>query len=275
VLLQVFCIGLIACAVAVEYVGIIFSRLNEDAAVAHAEAQRGEALWLRLVEHLPLPALLIDPTSLDIVAISESARTFLDAKGAILEDRLAFEVLKFSYPEIIRELIIGADGEVASTVLRIGEDLRLTLVKVLHVMHKERRLALLTIKDETEIFCVRSALDSSEYAALVIDPKGRVLAFNKPLVGLLTDVKVGMEAERLLPPTDPGLRWWEPGLTGRRKLHMQIGSRIYELTASAVALPGEDACIFSVSFLPIARGATADSSATNSTIITGTVRALR
>jgi PAS domain-containing protein len=275
VLLQVFCIGLIACAVAAEYVGIIFSRLNEDAAVAHAEAQRGEALWLRLVEHLPLPALLIDPTSLDIVAISESARTFLDAKGAILEDRLAFEVLKFSYPEVIQELITGADGEVASTVLRIGEDLRLTLVKVLHVMHKERRLALLTIKDETEIFCVRSALDSSEYAALVIDPKGRVLAFNRPLVGLLTDVKVGMEAERLLPPTDPGLRWWEPGLTGRRKLHMQIGSRIYELTASAVALPGEDASIFSVSFLPIARGASADSSATNSTIITGTVRALR
>jgi hypothetical protein len=56
---------------------------------------------------------------------------------------------------------------------------------------------------------------------------------------------------------------------------MQIGSRIYQLTASAVPLPGEEASIFAVSFLPVASGVTADSSATNSTIVTGTLRQLR
>lgn len=274
VLLEVFCVGLIACAVAAEYVGIVFGRLTEDAAVARAEAERNEALWSRLVEHLPLPALLIDPTSLGIVAVSEATRSYLDP-GAIREGRPAFEVLDFSYPEIIQELITGADGEAPSTILRIGGGLRLTLVKVLHVMHRERRLALLTIKDETEIFCVRSALDSSGYAALVIDPHGRVLAFNRLLAGLLAGARVGMEAESLLPPVAPGLRWWEPGLTGRRKSHMQIGSRVYELTASAIPLPGEDTDIFAVSFLPVGSGVTADSQATNATIVTGTVRTLR
>jgi PAS domain-containing protein len=275
VLLEVFSIGLIACAVAAEYVGIILGRLNENAAIARKEAERGEKLWSSLVEQLPLPALLIDPASLGVVAASASAGSYLRPKDGILEGRSLFEVLKFSYPDVVQELIAGADGEAPSTVVRIGEDLRLTLVRVLHVMHKERRLALLTIQDGTEIFCVRSALDTSEYAAVVVDPKGRVLAFNKLVIGLLGSAEVGMEAARLLPQSDPGLRWWEPGLAGRRKMHMQIGSRIYQLTASAIPLPGEEASIYAVSFLPVASGVTADPSATNSTIVTGTLRQLR
>jgi hypothetical protein len=159
--------------------------------------------------------------------------------------------------------------------MRIGDDLRLTRVRVLHVMHKERRLALLTVEDGTEIFCVRSALDTSEYAAVVVDPKGRVLAFNKLVIGLLDSAEVGMDAARLLPQSDSGLRWWEPGLTGRRKMHMQIGSRIYQLTTSAIRLPGEEASIFAVSFLPVATGVPADPSGTSSTIVTGILRQLR
>jgi PAS domain-containing protein len=275
VLLEVFSIGLIACAVAAEYVGIIFGRLNEDSAIARNEAERGEELWSSLIEQLPLPALLIDPASLVVVAASESAETYLHPKDGILEGRSLFEVLKFSYPDVVQELITGADGEAPSTVIRIGEDLQLTRVRVLHVMHKQRRLALLTIEDGTEIFCVRSALDSSEYAAVVVGPKGRVLAFNKLVIGLLGSAEVGMEAGTLLPQSDPGLRWWEPGLTGRRKMHMQIGSRIYQLTTSAIPLPGEEASIFAVSFLPVASGVTADPSATSSTIVTGTLRQLR
>jgi hypothetical protein len=275
VLLEVFSIGLIACAVAAEYVGIIFGRLHAQTAIARNEAERGEKLWSSLIEQLPLPALLIDPASLDVVAGSESAVAYLRPDNGSLEGRNLFEVLKLSYPDIVQELIAGADGEAPSTVMRIGDDLRLTRVRVLHVMHKERRLALLTVEDGTEIFCVRSALDTSEYAAVVVDPKGRVLAFNKLVIGLLDSAEVGMDAARLLPQSDSGLRWWEPGLTGRRKMHMQIGSRIYQLTTSAIRLPGEEASIFAVSFLPVATGVPADPSGTSSTIVTGILRQLR
>lgn len=275
VLLEVFSIGLIACAVAAEYVGIIFGRLNAHTVMARNEAARGEELWSSLIEQLPLPVLLIDPASLQIVAASDSAVEYLRPKNRILDGGNLFEVLNFSYPDIVQELIAGADGEAPSTVMRIGEDLRLTRVRVLHLMHKERRLALLTIEDCTEIFCVRSALDTSEYAALVVDPKGRVLTFNKLVIGLLGSAEVGMDAARLLPQSDPDLRWWEPGLTGRRKMHMQIGSRIYQLATSAIRLPGEEASIFAVSFLPVASGVPADTAATGSTIVTGTLRQLR
>ena len=275
VMLEVFAIGLAACAVAAEYVGLIFERLSAHAAIARSEAERGQELWASLIERMPLPALLIDPASLRVVAASTFAVGYLRAEDSPLEGRNLFEVLKFSYPDIVQELIVGSDGEALSTAVRLAENLRLTRVRVLHAMHKGRRLALLTIEDATENFCVRAALDTSEYAALVVDAQGRVLAFNRLIVGLLGVAEVGMDAAKLMPQPDSNLRWWEPGLTGRRKMHMQIGPRIYQVTSSAIPLPGEDESIFAVSFLPVASGVTADPMSSSATIITGTLRQLR
>jgi hypothetical protein len=36
-------------------------------------------------------------------------------------------------------------------------------------------------------------------------------------------------------------------------MHIEIGSRIYEVTSSEVALPDEEQSLYSVSFLPVAR----------------------
>lgn len=275
VLLEVFSIGLIACAVAAEYVGILFVRLDLNTAIARGEAQRGEELWASLIEHLPLPALLIDLTSANLIAASDSATAYLRIGAGTLEGRNLYEVLKLSYPETLQALIAGEDGDAPAVVIRIEDDVRLTRMRVLHAMHKERRLALLTIEDRTELYCLRATLDTSEYAAVVIDAKGRVMAFNKPLAGLLGQVELGMDATRLLSESERSERWWEPGLTGRRKMHVQIGTRIYQLTASATSLPGEEASIYMVSLLPVAGGTQADTEAASSTIITGTLRQLR
>src|SRR5882724_1133918 len=79
VLLEVFAILLLACAVAAEYVGTIFERLNAHIVMARTEAERGQEMWAGLIERLPLPALLIDPDSMRIVASSEFATIYLRA----------------------------------------------------------------------------------------------------------------------------------------------------------------------------------------------------
>jgi hypothetical protein len=175
----------------------------------------------------------------------------------------------------VQELITGPDGGAPVTIIRVAEQLRLTQVRVLHLAHKGRRLALLTIEDATEVFCLKAALDTSEFASLVVDAGGRVLAFNKPLAGLFGNAQLGMDAALLLSQGSAGQRWWEPGLTGRRKMHVEIGSRIYQVTSSAVALAGEEERIFAVSFLPVAKGDTGDSLQLGSTMVTSTLRRLR
>ncbi len=266
VLLEVFAVAMLACAVAAEYLGTIFERLNGYILMARAEAERGQELWAALIERLPLPSLLVDPDTMRVVACSDSAVRYLCAEDNPLEGRDLADAVHFSYPDIIQELIVGTDGEAPATVLRIGEQVRVTQLRVLHVAHKGRRLALLSIDDRTEAFCVKAALDTSEYAAVVLDARARVLALNKPAAGLFAGAQIGMEAARLLPDTGSGLPWWEPGLTGRRKQHVEIGPRVFQVTSSAVVLGGEEERIFTVSFLPVARAGTPDPFGTSPTM---------
>jgi PAS domain-containing protein len=272
VLLEVFSIGLFACAVAAEYLGIVFERLSAHTALARTEAERAQELWSELIERLPLPALLIDPASLRVVACSDFAGTYLGGGEMPLEGRNLFKAVCFSYPDIVHELIVGSDGAAPLSVIRVADQLRVTQVRVLHVVHKGRRLALLTIEDGTEVFCLRAALDTSEYAALVIDAQGRLLAFNKPAKWLLTGAEIGADAAQLLPQSSQ--RWWEPGLSNRRKMHIEIDQRIYQVTSSATTLAGERERIFTVSVLPVAKGSTGDTLEMSATTITGAMRLL-
>jgi len=109
----------------------------------------------------------------------------------------------------------------------------------------------------------------------VIDARGSVLAFNKPAGGLFGGAEVGADAAQVLAQPDAPPRWWEPGLTGRRKMHIEIGPRIYQVTSSAISLAGEEERIFTVAFLPVARAGTADPFATGSTVVTPTLGQMR
>jgi PAS domain-containing protein len=275
VLLEVFSILLLALAVAAEYVGTIFERLNVHIIMARTEAERGQEMWAGLIEHLPLPALLVDPDSMRVVASSQYAMTYLRVGEFPLEGRLLLEALKFSYPDVVQELVVGSDGNAPSTVIRVGEQLRVTQIRVLHVVHKGRRLALLTIEDATDVFCLKAALDTAEYATFVIDARGLVLAFNKPAGGLFGSAEVGADAVQLLAQPDSQPRWWEPGLTGRRKMHIAIGPRVYQVASSAISLAGEEERIFTVTFLPVAMAGVADPFAAGSTVVTPSLGQMR
>ncbi|HEY0747572.1 MAG TPA: hypothetical protein VGD63_12785 [Steroidobacteraceae bacterium] len=251
--LEVFSVVLFACAVAAEYLGTIFERLLANSIVARSESEKAQELWATLIQRLPTPALLVDPSSLRIVACSDAARTFLRIGDAALEGRNLFEVARFSFVDLVQELISGAIGTASLTAMHVADEVHLTQVQVLQVVHKKRRLALLTLEDVTEAFFLKAAWDNSEFAALVVDALGRVRAFNKPTAALFSGVKVGVNAEQLLSQLVAGLPWWESGLTRRRKMHIEIDSRIYEVTSSEIALPGEEQRLYSVSLLPVAR----------------------
>jgi PAS domain-containing protein len=260
--------------VAAEYVGLIVERLNGYTLVARGEAQRGQELWATLIEQLPTPALLVVPATLTVVSASASTRSCLSGDDQPLAGRPLFEILQCTYPETVQTLLKGVDGEAPTTVIRVGDELRLTCVRVLHVTHKGQRLALLTVQDVTDAFCLKAALDTSEYAALVVDSSGRVMVYNERAAGLFGMTRAGVPAAQLLPPAKSGPVWWEPGLTGRRKLHVEIGTRVYQITSSAVRFPGETEPLYAVSILPVAEGTPSDTPASGATT-TMNVRQLR
>ena len=70
-LLEVFAILIAACAVASEYLGTVFEMLRAQVGAARAEAQRGHDLWASLIEHLPVPAVLVEVDTLRVICASE------------------------------------------------------------------------------------------------------------------------------------------------------------------------------------------------------------
>jgi hypothetical protein len=251
--LEVFSVVLFACAAAAEYVGTIFERLLASSNLARSDSEKAQELWATLIERLPIPGLLIDPTSLRIVACSDSARTYLRLGETSPDGLNLFEVARFSFIDLVQEMIAGAVGTATLTALHVAEEVRLAQVRVLQVVHKKRRLTLLMLEDMTEVFCLKAAWDSSEAAALVVDALGHIRAFNKPTAALFSGAKIGANAEQLLSQLVAGLPWWESGLTRRRKMHIEIDARVYEVTSSEIALPGEAQRLYSVSLLPVAR----------------------
>jgi PAS domain-containing protein len=257
VLLEVFAILMVACAFAADYLGTVFDRLHADLANARAEAERGQQLWAGLIEELPLPAMLVDARTLQVVAASAELVS-VSADGAAAVGRKMAEAIHFSYPEIVEDLVNGMGGTAQHVVLRRGAALLLARIRAQHIPYKGRRLALILIEEMTEAFAVRSALESAEQAVLVVDAQDRVLAYNRPALALFSATRVGADASVLLAQPEAPPRWWEPGVTGRRKMHMRIVPRLFQVTSTAVPLPGEQERLCVIAFLPVARAETLD-----------------
>jgi PAS domain-containing protein len=252
VLLEVFAILMAACAFAAEYLGNVFDRLHADHVAARAEAERAQQLWANLIEELPLPAALVDTRTLQIVSQSAELATWVP-DGAPSVGRKLTEAVNFSYPEIIEELANGIGGMAPNVALHRGEELFLARVRAQPIPYKGRRLALILIEETTESYAVRAALDVAEQAIVIVDSRDRVLSFNRPALALFSATRVGADAQTLLAQPDAPARWWEPGLTGRRKMQVRIVPRLFQVTSTAVPMPGEQERLCVIAFLPVAR----------------------
>ncbi|HWF99835.1 MAG TPA: hypothetical protein VN691_11630 [Steroidobacteraceae bacterium] len=255
--LEGFAVLMAACAFAAEYLGTVFDRMHADLTAARVEAERGQQLWASVIEELPVPAALVDARTLQVVSASAELSALV-ADGTPAVGRKLPEAIHFSYPEVIEALVSGTDGAAQHVVLHRGTELSLARIRAQHIAYKGRRLALVLIEELTETFAVRAALDAAEQAILVLDSQDRVLAFNRPAHALFSAARAGADAAALLAQPESPPRWWEPGLTGRRKMHVRILPRVFQVTSTSIALPGEDERLCVIAFLPVARAETLD-----------------
>jgi hypothetical protein len=161
-------------------------------------------------------------------------------------------MVQFSYPEVVEELITGEGGVARPCMIRVASRLRATEVRVQHVPQADRRLALVIVADVTESLCMSAALDAADYAFVLIDAKERVIGFNKPTHGLWAEAAPDASAGPLLSRLGYSKGSWIPGLSGRRKSHVEIRGRVYEVRISSVGLPGEADCAYALAVVPTA-----------------------
>lgn len=270
VVLQVFAVLVIACAVAAEHLGSVFERMYASLMNARAEAQRGQELWTALIEQLPVPAVLVDAdTSQVICASAQLAPGFCELDTEVVGNDL-YKVIRFSYPEVVQELVSGFGGTAPLAMIRVGEQIRVTDVRVQHVAQRGRRYALLIINDTTEEFIRRAALEAADHAALIVDATGRLLGFNHQATSLFPDAQPGADVDELFKRAGLSAEWLQPQLTGKRRTMLEIGPRVFQVTLSPVVLPGEEERIQVIAFLPVGRAGSQETGTTRAMFIGAT-----
>ena len=268
VTLQVFAVFAIACAVAAEHLGTVFERMYLNLINARAEAQRGQDMWTALIEQLPVPALLVDAdTSQVICASAQLAPSFCELDTQVGGNDL-YRVIRFSYPEVMQQLIGGFGGTAPLTMIHVGEEVRVTDVSVQHVSQRGRRFALLLITDATDAFIRRAALEAADHAALIIDARGRVLGFNHQVTSLFPDAQTGVEVRTLLERAGLSTDWFEPQMSGKRRTLLELPPRLFQVTITPVVLPGEEERIHIMAFLPTGRAGDVGRTGTHATLAT-------
>ena len=251
-LLEVYAVALFACAVAADTFGGLVRKSAHDLVAARGEVERAEDLWLNLIESLSLPAALVEADTLRTVSHSRSLAEYFTDGAPIAPGADLFASVQFSHPEIIREMISSGCGAAPFIAVRVRGELRAAEVRVQLLARTDRPLALVIINDITEQFCMQAALDAAEYAALIVDANGKVLGFNRPALGLFSGLGRGVAAASLLKSGAERTHWWQPRLGGRRKLHVEIGARLYQVSCSSIALPGEEEPLSVVAIVPVA-----------------------
>ena len=78
------------------------------------------------------------------------------------------------------------------------------------------------------------------------------------------------DAAAVLASAGVSTEWLQPQLTGKRRTILEIPPRLFQVTISAVVLPGEEERIHVVAFLPIGRAGEQDTGATRATLISAT-----
>jgi hypothetical protein len=251
VVLEVFAILIFACAMAAESLGNSFERLLDHLSGARTAAARSQDLSETLMQQLPVPALLVDAETLQIVFASAPMSALFGTDGTLIGQKL-FEAIRFSYPERVQEIVTKDAGVAGAVVVHTERELRMVNVRVQHVSYEGRRLALVLLEDMTAAFCGSAALDSEQHPILVITAAGRVMLTNKSARVLFPDAEVGSEASRVFARIGGMSRsWWEPGLTGRRRVHLTLGRQTYLAACTAMPVPGENEGLYIVKFAPL------------------------
>ena len=115
--------------------GVAVDRELNQAAARHAK-RRAESLFHSVLRAAPLPAVLVDPATCSVIDGSDSFRKQFIAGSDYDTDRGLFDLIQFSQPERIEQLIARGSGTAWYAVYHAGSASRMANVRCYSVVHE-------------------------------------------------------------------------------------------------------------------------------------------
>jgi diguanylate cyclase (GGDEF)-like protein len=170
--------------------------------------RRANALFQAVLRASPSPAAIVDRITGELIDGSNSfAREFLGGDRFPVRKAL-YEVIQFSVPERIEQLLARGSGTALHTVYYSGRIGRVANVRCYTVEHEGGSYAYVVIEDVTEQHYLKAAFDAIPDAVLVIGSDQRLLYGNRAAEQAFGDLYFGMDVEPLLARPALGRQWW-------------------------------------------------------------------
>jgi len=156
---------------------------------ARREAQ---TLFQAILRSSPHPSAVIDRDSGRIVHVSDSFVTRLLGRSEPAPGATLFEVIAFTTPERITQLLARGGGTALYTVYSLNEQNRVANVRVDTVQHQGATYANVVIEDITEQHYLKAAFDAVADAVLVISSTNTLLYANRAAEEIFGALYFGM-----------------------------------------------------------------------------------
>jgi diguanylate cyclase (GGDEF)-like protein len=179
-----------------------------EQAAARRAKRRAESLFQSVLRASPLAAALVDLRTRQVVDGSDTFRKqFVEGSG-YETDRGLFDLIQFSQPERIEQLLARGSGTAWYTVYHSAGRSRIANVRCYVVEHEGTSYAFLTLEDVTEQHYLKAAFDAVPDPLLILSSQHTLLYANRSAEDVFGNLYFGMDVRALLHQQDEQDTWW-------------------------------------------------------------------
>ena len=210
-------------------------------AVERRARRRAEELFHVVLRASPYPTGIIERTSGAIMAGSDSfRRTFLGNASFPTPLKLT-EVIDFTQPERITQLLARGSGTAWYVIYRIGEIAHVGNIRCYTVEHEGASYACVVIEDVTEQHYLKAAFDAVPDPLLIISSEQRLLYANRPAEELFGTLYFGADVHHLLGRPQLERHWWQRPTARYEATRLELHEQPYEASSVPFRFAGETA----------------------------------
>lgn len=236
-LLTSFAIGIAMLALAVDgFRGVLEGLLSRVARAEQRAADRARRVS-EAFRSSAVPTLLVYVDSVSIAEVSDRFEQDFDQPRAQTLGRNLFEVVDWSHPDTVEDLIRAGGGEVKSMIQRIDGRQSIQRIQIQRLRHDDRECALITLSDTSDRWLLDRVLGSQTVAAFLIGPDERITHMSEQT--LLPGAIVGSAAASALAleGLEPG--WWQPAPLSRDRVRVVVDGTRLVAHCETLRMPGE------------------------------------
>lgn len=237
-LLLAFAILLPAAAVLAERAARQRLRVLTGQRTAAAAREEARDLFQEALRADPVPTLLLNPDTGQLLDASRSFVNQMLLEPGDFARRTLFDVLSFSDPESVRELLRKRSGELAFCGYRVGKEARMARLRAFRVELRGEPYACVRLVDQNELFYLSKALDALDEALLVIREGREVAYYNEAAERLFPGLHFGIDAAPLLESPGQPPDWWSAAGDGEHETRAELAGVPYDVRRVAARPAG-------------------------------------